>query len=294
MSTPSTDPGFRYRGYRYDELVLQYNPRAAVPDHESWKWQWMLLSRRTRARHRGIYDIAYGPTPGQTLDVFPAARPGAPVLVFTHGGFWRFLDKSDHTFVAEPFVERGATVVLLNYDLCPKVTLPEQVEQVRRGVAWAYSNAERYNGDRGRLFVSGHSAGAHLTSMIVARGALAAHGLPADAVRGAATVSGFCELEPIRHIPGGEELQLTEETAQRYSPLNCPPEPGVRMVIACGELETDEWIRQYRDYVALCEGHGNPVVSRLMKLDNHYSILLSMANEQSELCAAMLEMMESA
>lgn len=294
MSLSITDPSFRFRGYSYEELVLQYNPRAAVPDHESWKWQWNLLSRRTRSRHRGIYDIPYGPTAGQKLDIFPASKPGAPIMVFTHGGFWRFLDKSDHTFVAEPFIERSVTVALLNYDLCPTVTLPEQVEQVRRGAAWVYKNAHDFNGDRDRFYVSGHSAGGHLTSMIVARGALTPHGLPANAVRGATTVSGFCELEPIRHIPGGEELQLTEETARAYSPLYCPPEPTTRMVISVGDLETKEWIRQFRDYVSVCEQQGNRVVSKLMPMDNHYSILLSLANDECELCQATLEMMDLA
>jgi len=294
MLPATEDPDFRYRGYRYDELVLQYNPRVAVPDHESWKSHWTLLSRRARARLQGVYDVPYGPTAGQTLDVFKASRPGAPINVFTHGGFWRFLDKSDHTFVAEPFVERGATFVLLNYDLCPKVSLPEQVEQVRRGVAWVYEHAAELNGNREELHVSGHSAGGHLTSMIVAEGALAPFGLPENAIRSATVVSGFCDLEPILFIPGGEELGLDAASARRFSPLFCPPEPTTDMIIAVGELETQEWLRQFDDYVALCKRGRSLVQPLKMHLDNHYSILLSMANSETDLCRAMLSQMKLA
>lgn len=292
MLPATDDPGFRYRGFSYEELVLQYNPQVAVPDHASWKWHWALLSRRARARLHGVYDLPYGPTPGQTFDVFKAARPGAPINVFTHGGFWRFLDKSDHTFVAEPFVERGATFVLLNYDLCPKVSLPEQVEQVRRGVAWVYEHAAELNGDREQLYVSGHSAGGHLTSMIVAEGALSPYGVPANAIKGATAVSGFCDLDPILLIPGGEELRLDPDTARRFSPLFCPPEPTSDMIIAVGELETTEWLRQFDEYVTVCERRGCAVKSLKMQLDNHYSILLSMANSESDLCRAMLSQMK--
>lgn len=280
-----------YRGMRRSELVDQYNPRFAVPDHESWKRQYELWSELTRSKYDGVYDIAYGDGPLQTLDVFPAKEPGATINVFTHGGFWRFLDKSDHTMVAAPMLDAGATVVLLNYTLAPAVAVPDQVEMLRTALAWVYRNAERYNGDPDKLFISGHSAGANLTAMLAADGWQDAHGLPRDVVKGATLASGLFDLEPMRFIPGGEELHLTEESAAAYSPQNNLPRPSMPLVVAVGADETPEWIRQTEDYMKALKAHGCPVTAIKEEHENHYSIVFSLANSRTTLARALLEQM---
>ncbi len=282
-----------YRDLPQDELVRQYNPRAAVPDHEVWKYQWAIASEAVRRRHEARLRVPYGPTPGQTLDVFPAARAGAPVNVFIHGGFWRFLDSFDHHLVVPPVLETGAASVSVNYDLCPTVPLTEVVDQVRRALAFVHANATGFGADPDRLHVSGHSAGAHLTAMAVAEGAMEAVGLPGDAVKGATVVSALFDLWPMLEIPGGEDLRLTPETVPPMSPLFTPPAPGVPLVLAVGGRETEEWIRQTEAMADLVAGRGNPV--RLLKpeADHHYSILLSLANPVTDLCRAMLDQMES-
>src|SRR6185436_17236466 len=113
-------------------------------------------------------DLAYGDSPGQRLDVFPAPQPDAPVLVFIHGGYWRALDKSDHSFVAPPFTAAGVCVVIPNYDLAPAVTVPQITLQVVRAVAWTWKHIARFGGDPGRITVAGHSAGGQLATMMLA------------------------------------------------------------------------------------------------------------------------------
>ena len=99
----------------------EYNLRAAFPDHPQWFAKYAADSAAARARLRSRLDLRYGPGPKQTLDLFPAdtSGPRGGTLLFIHGGYWRALDKSDHSFVAPPLVEQGINVVVINYDLCP-------------------------------------------------------------------------------------------------------------------------------------------------------------------------------
>src|SRR3546814_2319497 len=89
--------------------------------------------------------------------------------MFIHGGYWRSRDKREYSFLAKPLVEAGAAVAIVNYDLCPAVTLDEVVRQLRAACCWLYDHAADYGRDPERLHVSGHSAGSHLTAMMLAR-----------------------------------------------------------------------------------------------------------------------------
>ena len=150
----------------------------------------------------GRMRVPYGPTPGQTLDIFPAKAPGSPIDIFVHGGFWRFLDSFDHTLVAPAVLDAGGASILLNYDLCPKVPLTEVVRQVRAALKWIWDHAEEANGDRERIYISGHSAGGHLASMMCTGDFNRDFGLPDDAVKGATIVSAMLDLEPVMLVPG--------------------------------------------------------------------------------------------
>ena len=114
--TTPTDPAW---------LEVQYNNRARVPEHVQHFERWGQMSREARERQVCLLDVAYGHGPRETLDIFPAKRrddePLAPVLVYIHGGYWRSLDKSQHSFLAPAFVNQGACVVMPNYALCPAV-----------------------------------------------------------------------------------------------------------------------------------------------------------------------------
>ena len=122
-----------YRDMTREEFLFQYTPQIHVPEHEVWKAQWTLASELVRLRRGGKLRIPYGDTPGQTLDIFPANKPGSPINIFVHGGFWRFLDSFDHSLVAAAVQDAGGASVLLNYDLCPTVPLTEVIRQVREG-----------------------------------------------------------------------------------------------------------------------------------------------------------------
>ncbi len=283
-----------YDSLSAEDIEAQFNPRVAVQDFDGHLAQYTARSRAARGRLEGRLDLAYGATPLQTLDVFPAARSGAPVQVFLHGGYWRALDKSDLSFVAEPLVAAGATAVLLNYDLCPQVTLDDIVAQVRAGVAWVYRHAADLGGDPDRLYVSGHSACAHLVAMALAHDWAGADGLPADMIKGLAAVSGVYDLAPVLRVSVNEEIGLDDEMARRNSPSLRPPGPGAPIFLAVGERETPGWQQQSVDFHEACRGRG--VDCELMRVAgaDHFSIAYDLADPATALCRAVLRQMSLA
>lgn len=252
----------------------QYNNRARVSDGATVLLQrWTQASVLSRERMTCLLDQPYGDDAGETLDVFPARADGAPVLVFIHGGYWRALDKADHSFIAPAFVQAGATVVVPNYALCPAVTIEQIVLQTTHAMAWVWRNVARFGGNRNRIIVVGHSAGGHLAAMLLAcRWRAVADDLPQRLVRGALSISGLFDLEPIRQTPFlADDLQLTAAAVRRLSPAFFPRPRGPLVALVGGD-ESDEFIRQNQLIRDQWGPSTVPVCETLQRL-NHFTAL---------------------
>lgn len=259
-------------------LEEQYDNRARVKDHARYFARWAETSARARSLLGGEVDVAYGADPAERLDVFPAAAPGAPVLVFIHGGWWRSLDKSDHSFVAPAFVRAGACVVVPNYGLCPAVTIETIALQSARALAWVWRHAARYGGDPARIVVVGHSAGGHLAAMLLScRWKTVGDDLPPRLVAGAASLSGVFDLEPLRHTPFLQtDLRLTPAAVRRLSPAFFPRPRGPLHALVGGD-ESDEFIRQNR-LIRDQWGPSTVPVCEVIAGRNHFDIVEDLAD----------------
>lgn len=273
-----------------DELIRQYNPRAAVPDHEVWKAHWALDSERARLRYKGILRAPYGKSAGQTVDIFPAREADAPIQIFIHGGGWRALDTFDHSLIVPMFHGAGAATVLLNYDLCPTAPLEELIRQIRAGLVAIWQQADALGGDPERIFVSGHSAGAHLAAMLCATD-FGEFDAPDDVIKGATLISGLYDLRPIVQLPDGKDLQVPPGGEADVSPLANLPPTDIPLLIAVGEQETEGFIAQADDFAAACLENGSEVLSIRPEYDHHYSILNTFANPVTDLGKAVLAQM---
>ncbi len=264
----------------YDPAWLDrmYNNRALVPDHAAYFGRWAESSAAARSAEPCTLDVPYGTGPGETLDIFPAAQASAPVLVFIHGGYWRSLDKADHSFVAPAFTRQGACVVVPNYALCPAVTIPQIALQMVQAALWVHAHVARFGGDPRRITVAGHSAGGHLAALLLAcQWQSLGPDLPAALVRNALSISGLNDLEPIRHTPFLQpSLQLTAADALRASPACMPAPRGVLNSVAGGD-ESAEFLRQNELIRAAWGAATVPVCEALPGL-NHFSVLDALAD----------------
>lgn len=265
----------------------EYNIRDRHPDHGVFFEQYRELSEQARRTLPCKLDVAYGDGPNMTLDAFRAAKRDAPLLVFIHGGYWRALDKSDFSFPATAFVPAGVSLVSLNYALAPAVTLDEIVEQCRTAIAWLHGHAADLNADPARLYVSGHSAGGHLTAMLMATD-WAAHGLPVDAIKGGCAISGVFDLAPILKTSINDDVRLDAEMAARNSPLFHVPKAGAPLVAAVGDGETEAFLDQSRRFAEAWGASGMAAQYLPLAGFHHFDVVLELAKANSPLTRAML------
>jgi len=264
--------------YDQAELDRQYDQRAWAPNAVEVINRYAADSEAVRRRLGEPETHPYGEGRAATLDLFRAHRPHAPIHVFIHGGAWRTLGKRDSAFAAETFVRAGAHFVALGFELLPVATLDEMVQQVRSAIAWIFRNADRLGGDPGRIFVSGHSSGAHLAGTVVTTDWRAQFRLPPDVVKGALCISGTYDLEPVRRSARNAYVQLDAGMVDRLSPARHADNIACPVVVGTGEHESDELKRQARDFAALAEGRGVPV--RLIEGAglNHFEIINTLAS----------------
>lgn len=277
-----------------EEADRQYNARAAIPEHPQIFERWRARSEAARGRLRCDPDYYYGPSPAETLDIFPSEARRAPLLLFLHGGYWRSLDKRDFAFLAPAFVDAGVSVAIINYGLAPQVTLPDIVRQTLRACAWTWRNCMGFGVDPDRIYAAGHSAGAQLAAMMLAaEWPTYARDLPPDLLRGALLVSGIYDLEPLVAAPFlKEDLRLDTEGARQLSPLRYRPRRTTRFYTAIGERESDEFQRQNRLIAAAwpeCFVRDVPLPGC-----NHLTAIEQLGTQGSALFEAALEMMHAA
>ncbi|OGP30165.1 MAG: hypothetical protein A2038_03640 [Deltaproteobacteria bacterium GWA2_57_13] len=282
-----------YKGFRKEEIEFHFNPQVAVPDHPRWAEERRKASLRVRGTVKSWLNVPYGNSPRQVMDIFPGDKAGTPVLVYIHGGYWRGGSKDDNCQFAEVFVRRGVTVVVLEHDLCPSVTVTEIVRQARSAVAWVYGHISAYGGDPSRLYLSGSSAGGHLVAMALAHD-WEKQGLPRHMIKGAVAISGVYDLDAVLHVSVNEEIRLDAESARENSPFLHPPLPYTPLVVAVGGSEPRGWKQMSEDFFRLCKERGVECEYLEIPDAHHFSLSSHLADPDSPLARAILTQMDLA
>ncbi len=280
-----------YRGFRPDEMEYQYNPRESVPEYPELAKVRAAQAKKVRETAKSWLNVPYGTSPRQTLDIYAADKPGGPVLVYIHGGYWRSGSKEDNCNFVPTFTKRGATVTLVEYDLCPLATVTDIVRQTRASIAWVGKNILRYSGDPSSIYVSGHSAGGHLTAMALAHD-WTKEGLPQDCIKGAVATSGVFDLDMVMKISVQEQVRMTPEVAKLNSPFENPPRVKCPLVVAVGSAEPKGWQQMSEDYFNYCKQHGMNADYLIVPGANHYTMAEKLLDESNPLTLAMIKQMK--
>ncbi len=264
-------------------LEAEYALRARHPEREEVYSHHQRLSAALRGRGDCQLDVRYGAGPRCLLDIFPAGED-APVLFFIHGGYWRALDKSYVSFIAEPFVKAGITVVMPGYDLVPAVRVGGIVDQIRAAFAWV---VERMGPKR--VVVAGHSAGGQLAAMLALDQAERGERGP---IVGLAGISGAFDLRPLLQTSINNDLKMSAEEAAEASPLlrlkrmpkDAPLMPFLGIV---GGDETNGFKQWTADLVAHWGAHGGLARYCEVAGRNHFTILDGLADTDSDTLRAI-------
>ncbi len=254
-----------YRGMDRAALDAAYNNGAAVKDSAQIVADWEARSARLRAKHTESMDLRYGKDERNRIDYFAARRDG-PVLMFIHGGYWQNRAKELFAFVAEGPLAWGINVALIGYTLAPQKRLDGIVAEIHAAASWLAQSIPMLGGDPKQLFVSGWSAGGHLTAMAMSH----------PAVKGGLAISGIYDLEPMRLSYINDKLRLDEDEARR----NSPGPTDKPLTIAYGADELPELCRQSEDYARLLKTKAVAVPRR-----NHFTVLEDLASPHGALTA---------
>ena len=290
--TAARESGPLYRQFTTQaEIDAQYDVEKSVPEFAVHARFFVDASARAREKLQPVLNLPYGPSAAEHLDLFVARQPDAPIHMFIHGGYWHSLSSKEFSFAAEGLVEAGVTVAVVNYELCPKVTITEITRQNRAAIAWLYRNAAAYGYDRERLHVSGHSAGGHLTAMLMATDWENEYGLPADVIKGGCAVSGLFDLAPFPHSWLQPKLRLTADEVARMSPINRLPARAGHLLITLGGEESAEFHRQSEAFLAAWRASGLDGEAIDLPGRNHFTVLKDYLDPDSALLRAVLGQM---
>ncbi len=235
-----------YRGMDRAALDAAYNNGAAVADSGRFIAEWERRSAALREAMPQHLDLRYGERERNRIDFFAAGGRRAPTLLFIHGGYWQSRAKEICSFIAEGPLGLGMNVAVMGYTLAPEARLDEIVAECRRALAWLAARLAELGGDPERLYVSGWSAGGHLTAMLMGE----------PEIKGGLAISGIYDLEPIRLSYLNDKLRLDRAEARRNSPLLHLPARAAPLIVSVGGDELPELRRQSETYYAAWRDAG--------------------------------------
>lgn len=285
-----------YRAYTAEQLQQQYSARDAVPEHLQIFQFWQQQSEAYRAVANAVFDLSYGESERQKLDLFlplTAFKP-APLFIFMHGGYWQAMSKDLFSFIAKELNKHGIAVAILNYDLCPTVTLDEITSQIRQAICWLGHHADEYSINKQQLHLCGHSAGGHLTAAMMATDWQTIEPeFDSSVIRSGLSISGVFELEPLIYTGINQALGLELESARRNSPALASPTLNLPLTLLVGGNESAEFHRQSQQLAKEWGSQG--VLTQYESLPglNHFTMINEFALDNSPLLKHALDLVKS-
>jgi len=277
-----------------EELEKAYDQSKWAANMQDILARYRLLSDAARAVIGEPTRVAYGAGSDEGLDIYPADAQGAPVVVFVHGGGWRSGSAWEFAFPAQMLRAAGIHYVALDFSTIAdaKGDLAVLVDQVRRALAWLHRNCSGFGGDAGRLYLVGHSSGAHLAAMALST-RWHEYGVCENPVSSGVLISGIYDLGPLRHTSRAKYVRIDDLAERKLSPLrqiSCLQSP---LLLAVGSKESPEFQRQAKEYTGAVAEAGNEARLVIGNTYNHFDIVETFGNPYGLLGRSLLDLVNS-
>jgi arylformamidase len=266
-----------------ETLEREYSPSRWVPDLGVILRDYAQRSEAALAAAPLLRTLAYGTSPEESMDFFPAPRASdghpKPVVVYIHGGYWQELSKNEHSFLAPGFNRQGVHYIAVNYGLAPAVSLAEMIDRCRRSIAWLHEHAAELGIAPDQIHLTGCSAGGHLAAMT------ALGDLP-QPLASLTLLSGVYDLRPIVPTYINDAVGLTIETALMHSPLlrvDTTTAPWPPTLVAVAANEPDEFKRQSAEFTEALTRRGFGAELHEFADRNHFDLVFDLADPTTPL-----------
>jgi arylformamidase len=236
-----------------------------------------------------VQRLTYGPTEVESLDWYPSKRPNAPLVFFVHGGAWRRGIAQDYAMAAAWLNQLGIHLVVPDFSAVTDVqgNLMTLFDQLQRALTLTAQTASNMGANPQRIYVVGHSSGAHLAACLAAfnwQGSAPVHSL--------LCCSGMYELEPVSLSARSQYVKFSLEALQALSPQRHLQQFNMPIALLCGDQESPEFKRQAQEFAQNLSdkkailrfywGHGL----------NHFEMLKSFSSPEGVMSKALLELMQ--
>jgi arylformamidase len=266
-----------------------YNNRAAVGDFPIIVAQWQrdaAAYREMMARDgRAEFDIRFGPSDRQYIDLFKAQDDDAPLALFIHGGYWRAMSPKEHSHLARGLTANGVTVAVAGYDLTPQVSIAQIIDEMREAVLFLWKRFGK------RIMVYGHSAGGHLAACLMATD-WTKYGAPADLVPSGYAISGVFDLAGLVNTDMNADFKLDDASARAISPLFWPAPAGRVLDLVVGGDELPEFIRLSHVMADTWGAAGVETRYEAIPGTHHFNVVAPLADPLSAMTTRVVELCE--
>ncbi len=278
----------------YDQAALDaaYDQMVYATNRDQLHRRYQELSDTFRLRAGTPERFFYGSSAIEHLDVFRATPVRAPIFAFVHGGAWRANSSERYAFLADNFVQAGAHFVLIDFAGVDELDgdLRPMVRQVRSAVAWLFANASRFDGDPDRIFLGGHSSGAHIAGCAAVTD-WTDFETPPGVLKGLLCCSGMYDLAPVSLSKRSAYVRFDPDTIASLSSCRRIDRITAPVIVAYGTEESPEFQRQNREFSAALEAAGKPVRLLVGGGYNHFEIIETLGNPFGLLGSAALAQM---
>lgn len=266
-----------------------YNNRAAVADFPNFVTQWQrdgaayrdMMAKEGRAE----FDIRFGPSERQYIDLFKSKDDDAPLALFIHGGYWRAMSPKEHSHLARGLTGNGVTVAVAGYDLTPQVSIAQIIEEMRAAALFLWKRFGK------RIMVYGHSAGGHLAACMMATD-WTKFGAPADLIPAGYAISGVFDLTGLVNTDMNADFKLDDASARAISPLFWPAPKGRVLDVVVGADELPEFIRLSHVMADTWGAAGVETRYEAIPGTHHFSVVAPLADPLSAMSGRVVELCE--